>query len=176
MQALRALMLCLALVTGGVALAQKVQTDYDHQFDFSQVHSYSWHKVKAGNSLWEQRIMDAVDKDLQVKGWQKTPAGGQVMLTAIGATQNQREYQTFYDGLPGWGWRGFGRSSTTTVENYRTGTLVLDIYDTTSKHLLWRGTASDVLASNPEKNIKKLDKSIDKMLGKFPPKGTSRNS
>ena len=117
--------------------------------------------------------MDAVDKDLQAKGWRKVDDNADVVVTAVGATKNQQEYQTFYNGLgPGWGWWGWGpRNETTEVVNYRTGTLVIDMYDARTKQLLWRGTADDTLSSKPEKNEKKLDKAVDKMFDKFPPKG-----
>lgn len=151
------------------AMAQDVHTDYDKKANFSQYHTYYWAKVKTTNPLWEQRIQDAVDKSLQAKGWQKVQSGGDVAVTAVGSTQTQQEYQTFYDGMGGWRWRGFGDESTTTVENYKVGSLVLDLYDGKSKQLIWRGTASDTLSKNPEHNEKKLDKAVDKMFKKFPP-------
>jgi hypothetical protein len=36
--------------------------------------------------------------------------------------------------------------------------------------LLWRGTSSDTLSDNPEKNTKKMDKGVEKMFKDFPPK------
>ena len=153
-----------------VALAD-VKTDYDKKVDFTQYKTYSWGKVETENPLWQSRIMDAVDRTLQQKGWQKLPSGGDVTVMAVGATQNQKEYQTFYDGLgPGWWWGGFGETATTTVQNYRVGTLVIDMYDTNRKRLIWRGVASDTLSDKPEKNEKKLDKAIEKLFKDFPPK------
>jgi hypothetical protein len=38
------------------------------------------------------------------------------------------------------------------------------------KHLIWRGTASDTISDTPERNEKNLDKAVDKMFKKFPPK------
>jgi hypothetical protein len=110
-----------------------------------------------------------VDRDLQAKGWQKLSSGGDVALTAVGSSRNQQEYSTFYDGLGGWRWGGFGET-TTTVENYRVGSLVLDMYDGKNKQLIWRGVASDTLSDKPDKNEKALDKSVEKMLKDFPPK------
>ena len=72
--------------------------------------------------------------------------------------------------MGGWRWGGFGETQTT-VENYRVGTLVLDLYDAKNKQLIWRGTSSDTLSNKPEKNEKNLDKAVDKMLKDFPPKG-----
>jgi len=147
-----------------------VQTDYDKKADFSQYKSYSWVKVQTSNPLWESRIKDAVDSELQAKGWRKVDEGGDVALAAVGSATNEKEYTTFYSGIGPWRWRGFGSETTTTVSTYKVGTLVLDMYDARDHRLIWRGTASDTLSDKPEKNEKKLEKTVSKMLDKFPPK------
>jgi hypothetical protein len=158
-----------ALFGGVAAFAQEVRTDYDKKVNFEQFHTYSWGKVQTSNPFWESRIKDAVDKALGEKGWQKVDSGGDVVLMAVGGTKNQQEYQTFYDGLGGWRWGGFGDVATTTVQNYRVGTLVLDMYQANSKQLIWRGTSTNTLSNNTEHNEKDLDKGVDKMFKKFPP-------
>jgi len=87
---------------------------------------------------------------------------------------------TFYDGFGGgWGFRRFGGGgfgeSTTTTETYRVGTLVVDLFDTKTKELIWRGNASDTLSNNSDKNIKNMDKEVEKMFKQFPP-GSSKKS
>ena len=158
------------------ASGQKVETDYDHSVNFSQYHTYSWGNVHATDPLFENRIREAVDRALQAKGWQLVPTGGDATLTAVAIRKNQTEYTTFYDGLGGgWRWRGWGGGmgmATTTVDKIPVGTLVIDIYDSSSKNLIWRGMASDQLSEKPEKDTKKLDKAVDKMFAKFPPRAT----
>ena len=46
----------------------------------------------------------------------------------------------------------------------------MDMYDTKTNKLMWRGTAADTVSSKPEKNEKKLEKGVEKMFEKFPPK------
>jgi len=153
------------------AVAFDIHTDYDKKADFSQYHTYSWLKVETSNPLWQDRIKDAVDPELQAKGWRKVDSGGDVALAAVGSATNEREYTTFYDGLGGWRWRGFGpETTTTTVNTYKVGTLVVDMYDAKDHKLIWRGAATDTLSDKPEKNEKKLEKTISKMFDKFPPK------
>lgn len=161
----------IAVATCGLVVAQDVKTDYDHHADFTRYRTYHWERVQTTNPFWEQRIKDAVEKDLQAKGWQKQDSGGDVALAAVGGTHDEREYQTFYTGMPGWRWRGFGDTATTTVDTYHVGTLVVDIYDANSHQLLWRGTAEDTLSDKPEKNERKLEKAVDKMFDHFPPPG-----
>jgi hypothetical protein len=175
MNILRRVSVTLALVViffSVPALAQKVETDYDHSVNFNQYHTYSWGHVRSTDPFFEHRIRDAVDQDLQTKGWQLVPAGGDVTLTAVAIKKNQAEYTTFYDGLGGgWRWHGWGGGmATTTVENIPVGTLVIDMYDTSTKQLIWRGLAHDQLSDKPDKDTKKLEKAVNKMFDKFPPR------
>jgi hypothetical protein len=50
------------------------------------------------------------------------------------------------------------------------GTLVVDIFDSQTKKLIWRGNASETLSGDPEKNEKKLDHEVSDMFKYFPPK------
>jgi len=45
----------------------------------------------------------------------------------------------------------------------------VDLFDAKSKKLLWRGSSSDTLSNNSDKNIKNLDKGVEKMFQHFPP-------
>src|SRR5262249_34068876 len=153
--------------------AQDVQTDWDKSKNFGEYHTYYWAKIDSPNPLMNQRLQDAVDAQLEKKGWSKQQAGGQVALVALGMSKTKHDLNTFYSGS-GWGyggWYGGGGmgTSTTSVQEYKEGTLVLDMYDSNSRQLLWRGTATDTLSDKPEKNEKKLNKAVAKMFDKFPP-------
>ena len=168
------IIVCTALiVTAWVSVfAQQVKTDFDHQANFSQYKTYSWQEIKPANSLWDARIKNAVDAQLAAKGWTRVDSGGDVAIVAIKTTQTQRSLQTFYDGFGGgWRWRGFGGmgEATTTEQDYKEGTLVVDMYDAKTQQLIWRGSAEDTLSNKAEKNEKNLDKGVAKMFKKFPP-------
>jgi hypothetical protein len=76
--------------------------------------------------------------------------GGDATVTAVAVRRDRAECDTFYEGLgPGWRCRGWGGISTTTVENDPVGTLVIDVYQTASHHLVWRGIAHDTLSDKP---------------------------
>ena len=163
------------MVLLGSAFGQHIQTDFDHQANFSQYKTYSWHEIKASNSLWDDRIKEAVNAQLGSKGWIQVDSGGNVVIVAIKTTQTERTLQTFYDGMGGgWRWRGFGGfgESTTTEQDYKEGTLVVDMYDASTKQLIWRGSAEEMLSDKAEKNEKSLDKGVAKMFKSFPPRST----
>jgi hypothetical protein len=161
-------------VFAGKLSAQDVKTDYDHNANFTQYKTYSWEQVKTKDPLFVDRIKSAVNAALTAKGWTAVNSGGDVSIIAIQTTQDQQTLNTFYDGMGGgWGWRRFGGGgfgeATTTTETYKVGTLIIDLYDTKTKQLIWRGTASDTLSNNANKNTKNLDKGVEKMFKKFPP-------
>ncbi len=162
----------LFLVSLGTALAQQVKTDFDHQANFSQYKTYSWQTIKPANSLWDARIKSAVDAQLAAKGWTQIDSGGDVAIVAIATSHTEKTLQTFYDGMGGgWRWRGFGGmgEATTTEQDYKEGTLVIDMYDGKTKQLIWRGSSEDTVSNSADKNEKNLDKGVAKMFKKFPP-------
>jgi hypothetical protein len=162
----------LAAGVAGLLLAANAKTDYDRSVDFSRYKTYSWLSAKATDSLWQDRIVGDVDGQLTSKGWQKVDSGGDASVAAIGHTSNRQTLETFYTGFPGWGWRRFGGGvgeATTSVENTPIGTLTVDIFDTQSKKLIWRAHGADALSGKPEKNEKKLEKTVEDMFKKFPP-------
>lgn len=161
----------LFLVSG--AFAQDVKVDYDHSFNFSPVKTFS---IKIGtpwgNPLTEQRVLDTFEQALIKTGWTKADeASADVTVLIHGATQQKRDINTFYSGYGGYGYYGWGgmSSARTTVNEYKVGTLVLDIFNAKDKKLVFRGVAQDELSDKPEKNTKKIDKSAEKMFKNFPP-------
>jgi hypothetical protein len=156
----------IALATA--VFADRVTVDYDHGVKVNQIKTYSWSKVQTANSIWDDRVKEAIDQELAAKGWMQVSSGGDVTLVAVEKTSVQQQYDTFYDGFGGRRrFGGFGQS-TTTVDNYEVGTLIVSMFDGHSRQLIWRGTASSDLSGNPEKNTKNLDKDVSKMFKKFP--------
>jgi hypothetical protein len=154
------------------SFAEQVKTDYDHSANFGQYKTYSWEKVRTKDPLMVDRIKDAVNAVLTAKGWTQVDSGGDVCVMAIEITQNQQTLNTFYDGFGGgrrWGgFGGFG-DATTTTETYQVGSLVVDLFDAKTKNLIWRGSSSDTLSNNADKNTKNLNKGVQKMFAHFPP-------
>ena len=164
-----------AVLAPGLAAAGDVKTDYDHGYDFSKVKTFatkigtSW-----GNEIGENRVLSQINAALVEKGWHPVPeAQADVLVVLHGAGETKKTLNTFYSGMGGYGYRGWGGmgmgSATTTESEYVVGTLVADIFDTKTKGLVFRGTATDEISNKPEKNVKKLEKVTDKMFKDFPP-------
>jgi hypothetical protein len=162
------------LVLPALAVAQDVKIDYDKAFNFSPVKTYS---IKVGttwgNDLSQRRVLTEFDEAIAAEGWKKVADGQEdIQVILHGASQTKQSASTFYSGMGGYGYRGFGGgtgTASTVVSEYRVGTLVVDMFDAKSKNLVFRGTAEDEISDNPEKNAKKLDKASTKMFKDFPP-------
>ena len=167
------LSIAMFLALTAASFAQQVKTDYDHSANFGQYKTYSWEKVQTKDPLLVDRIKDAVNAALTAKGWTQVDSGGDVSVGAVEITQEQQTLNTFYDGFGGgrrWGgFGGFG-DATTTTETYKVGSLVVDLLDAKTRNLIWRGSSSDTLSDNADKNTKNLDKGVQKMFAHFPPK------
>src|ERR1700719_5345706 len=153
----------------GKLSAQQVKTDYDRSANFGPYKTYSWEQIKTQDPLMVDRIKSAVKTALAAKGFTEVPSDGDLSLVAMETTRDEQTLDTFYNNFGG-GWRcgGFG-DATTTTETYKVGTLVVDLFDTKTKTLVWRGSASDTLSNKSEKNIDNLDKGVEKMFKQFPP-------
>lgn len=166
-----AVMLGAALFVPSTVSAQSVQKDWDKAYDFSTVKTFSI-KVGTGwgNQLSEERVTADIAEALTERGWQRAPEGSSDAVVVLhGATSTKRNLNTFYDSWGGWGWSAGPGMATTTVSEYRVGTLVVDIFDAKTQKLAFRGTATDELSKDPAKNEKKADKAAQKLFKDFPP-------
>jgi hypothetical protein len=95
-----------------------------------------------------------------------------ISIIAMEINRDHQVLSTYYDDFGGgWRWRGFGGfgESTTTFDTYKVGTLVVDLFDAKTKTLVWRGVSSSMLSDKSDKNIKNLNKGVQKMFQHFPP-------
>jgi hypothetical protein len=162
--------LALAALTAGVVYAQHVTTDSDPAAPFATYKTYAWTPGTAADvSLTEQRIHDGVNAQLQGKGMTQVDSNPNVFVATHVTTHTVP--QVIADGFGPWGFGG----GMATVQTYTEGSLIVDLYDATTKKMVWRGVATATVSSKPEKNAEKIDKSLMKMFARYPPVvGTSR--
>jgi len=130
------------------------------------------------NHIWEQRIKNAVDKQLAARGWAQVPSGGDVVVNAIGITHPEQTVHVTGTGWGGWegldDWNQFGKA-TASKSTYAIGTLVIELFDANSKNLLWRGISDDAFREDTDKYTKRPTKDIEKMFKQFPPGTESKH-
>jgi len=167
------------------AFAQDVSFNFDMTADFTKYKTYHWEKhpnSKDLDDLTMTQLGAALDAELAKKGLtKKTDGTSDLAIVYQVAVKQEKELSTFTSGYstgPGWGpgyggyYGGGGTStSTTSVYTITNGTLALDMYDASSKKLVWRGIATKTLDvdAKPEKRQKNMAKASEKLLKKYPP-------
>jgi hypothetical protein len=180
------LILAAVLLLGSVTttVAQDVRYNFAQSEDFSKYKTYKWVDLKGAdqaNELTEKQIKQAIDTNLATKGLLRVDSDTADLYldtqTAVGTEKQFTSYNTGWGYGPGWGggWYGGGMSSTTTTGSTSTiyvGQLVLDMYDSAKKELVWRGAASKTIdpKAKPDKQQKNITKAVDKLLKNYPPK------
>ena len=168
------------------ALAQKVTVDYAHDFDFSGVKTFQYVDTQESNSkndLMAGRIVEMIKKELREGGLTEVQENPDLFVTYHVTTEEMSSFNTTsmgYGGYGGYGagWGGYGRhgyggygggmASTTTYETkYTDGTLIIDGYNPTDKELVWRGTGTVTIKDKPEKQIKQVEKILEKIGKKW---------
>src|SRR5262249_32097735 len=162
---------CLALaMTAAVAYAQKVTTDSDPSAPFATYKSYAWTEgTPSPNPLGEQRIHAAVEAQLAAKEMMKVDSDPNLYIATHVLTHEQKEIVA--NGLGPW----WGGGVTATVETYVQGTLSADLYDASTRKMVWRGVASGTASDKASKNTSKIDKALVKMFQRYPLSATSEN-
>jgi hypothetical protein len=165
------------LVGVGAVAAQEVTYNYDYDTDFAKFKTYKWVSIKNAqqvDDITARQITASIESALAKKGLTKTDADNADLYisyqTAIGAQKQLNAYGTGWGYGPRWG-GGMG-TATVTQETIKTGTLDLDMYDSSNKRLVWRGAVSKTIdpGAKPDKRQKNLDKALDKLLKNYPPK------
>jgi hypothetical protein len=150
--------------------AQKVNTDWDHEANFSNYKTYAWMESKhpASSDLVNKRIIDNIDKQMAAKGFTKASDKPDVLVVYNAGVKEQVSVQGYDYGYGRYRWGG-GMSTYSQVVELQ-GTLVIDLVDAQKKELIWRGTATDTLSDKPEKNSQKIEKATEKAFKNYPPK------
>ena len=165
--------LVLTLVTCMAVSAQDVTTNAMPGTDFSKYHTYKWVTIEGAkypNQIVDAQIKQSVDAQLATKGLTKVDGDKADLYIGYQTSLAQQEQWNAY-GMGG-GYRWGGGMETATSSTIEIGTLVLDMYDPSTKQLVWTGRATKTLdpGNNQQKKQKNLDNAMKKLLKSFPPK------
>jgi Domain of unknown function (DUF4136) len=159
---------CLLLFCMSVAAtAQQVSVNYNHNQSFANYHTYAWasnNPNQIQNSILAQSAHQDINNALQEKGLQMVQETQNPDLIVV--TSNGLRQQTSYDA---WGMRGIGGGmGGITPEQSVQGTMIVDLHDSKTQSLVWRGIAQDTLSNKGEKDQKMVEKAVQKMFKQWP--------
>jgi hypothetical protein len=120
-------------------------------------------------------IREEITRNLAEKGIQPAPAGTTPDFYVAPQLVMREQVNVNYAGWGGWGWGGgggwgwgWGGWGGPTMYQYTEGTLIVDFIDPRTHESFWRGTASTVINTPDNPSPKKMAKSVDKLLDKYP--------
>jgi Domain of unknown function (DUF4136) len=153
--------------TSAIANGQQVSVNYNHSQSFAGFHTYAWggnNQNQIQNSILAQVAQQDIDSALQAKGFQKVQESQNpdLIVLASGGMRQQTSWSA-------WGMRGIGggMGGISPQQNVE-GTLIVDLHDTKTQSLIWRGIAQDTLSNNGDKNQKMVQNAISKMFKQWP--------
>jgi len=171
----------------------KVTYDYDKSADFGQFKTFdvatpSEKDMQAANEKYptivnqinENALQNALISQMESKGYTKTSDSPDLTVVYNIKIQTQTDYEAntmgagpglygggFYGGYRGYA--GWGGMSTTTItpEDYETGSIVVDVYNTKTNTLVWYGAGSGVLSGNSKKSSEEIPSKVGQIFAKY---------
>ena len=165
------------------ACTQTPDWDYDKSANFSNFKTFAWVENASLtkdtnnyqiNGLMEKRVRTAVNNELtNTLGMTLVNAAqADVLVNYHASVDKELEVDTFNTGYSNrWGYWGTGFQRDTTAREYEVGTLVIDIVDSASNQLIWRGAKEGRLKKkqSPEQREASIKKTVANILSNFPP-------
>ena len=155
----------LVLFAVTATFGMSVKSDYEKNFDFSQLHTFAFKTDRVSNdplstnTLEAGRIQNALTAQLEANGFTQASQNLDFIVAFYSRTKEKTQVQSagfgpgfgfgrgfgWGYGIPGRGrWRwGYGPDIWTT--NYTQGCIMADIIDARTNHLVWRGRVTDTI-------------------------------
>jgi hypothetical protein len=163
------------------ASAAKPQIQWNPEYDFSSIKTFEWAEsngatLKQSEPFLHSHIVNAIEYQLTSHGLTQVDANADVRVTYYATVDTDYRLQSSSVGygfgrygMSGWGYYGYGMSgpiyTDTRVVEVERGTLMVDIWDTASNELIWRGSVDGItVASNLDKMKRNVDKAINAMV------------
>lgn len=164
--------------------------------DLSNYHTFAWMPAQnngsnaINNDMADAKIKDATTAALVSKGLRLSQRNPDLVVTytlKVGRGSRTNYYTPYYDYggfYPGWGWGWgwgyrpyyyaygapfayYGGLTYAEKEHYKEGTLIIDLVDTRTRRIVWRGFGVGEVHHNPQKTIDDLPKEVNGVLSQL---------
>jgi hypothetical protein len=161
--------------------------------NLSRYHTFAWMPPgdkKVTNDVADAKIKDAATTDLVSKGLTLSQRHPDLIVnytTIVGTGTRTNYYSPYYGGFypgwglgfgwgAGWGWgfayrpyyyswgAPFNYVTYAEKEHYKEGTLIIDLIDSHTHRIVWRGFGVGEVHNNPQKTIEDLPKVVNGVL------------
>ncbi len=172
-----AVAICGVAVTGCATM--NVSSHVRSGIDFARYRTYDWGPADAlptgdprldKDPFFQDHVLGAIEKQLAAKGYELTASGTPDLLIHYHASINERIDINRADTEHGYCYEDDCRAGVTA---YEAGTIVLDIVDTRTNQVIWRGWAQDSLEGvleSQDRMARQINEAVTRMLNRFPSK------
>ena len=181
------LLLCAGLAVGGCASGMQVNQDWNPEIDFSSYESFALLDEETtrptSQAFFEARVERALASVMEEKGLRLTDSNPDLLIAWDAATEGKMSVSTYGTsyyggsyrgryGRAGYGWGGgVGYGTTTTrVNEWDEGTLVIEIIDTDIEELVYTASGQAKLTENqsPEARTERINRAVARILRDYP--------
>src|SRR5260370_11663038 len=177
----------LVLFAFAAVFSMSVKSDYQKNFDFSQLRTFTFKTDRASNdplstnTLEASRIQNALAAQLQANGFTQSSQNPDFIVAFYSRTKERTQVQSLGGFGPGFGWgRGFGwgygipyrarwrwgYGPDIWTTNYTQGCVMADIIDARTNPLGWRGKVTDTI-NGVGQSEKQTDQAAKNLVSKF---------
>ncbi|MFC3152800.1 DUF4136 domain-containing protein [Litoribrevibacter euphylliae] len=169
--------LCLALILSACSTFN-VSTDYNPKLTTDHWKNYRWQladispKDPYDSDLTRQRIVNAMNKELQAKGFNLTEnKTADFHISYFFLVEPKIDVHRFYNHRCPWVGCSHARYETY-VDEYQYGSIIVDIHDGTTNELQWRGIVGSRVSegATPQEREETIGLAITELMKAFPPK------
>lgn len=161
----------------------KTTSQFDEEQDFAKYKKFSfmgWTSDTRSMTKDDKSIIEqSVKKELEKRGMVFSQFGGDVTISLfiiIDQGTQQSAYMDHYQPYGGYSYNvpwayfyGYGKP-TQRQHTYETGTIIIDMFDETSKKLTWQGIVKGKVNENPEARQYGIPKAIEAVFKDYPVK------
>jgi hypothetical protein len=167
-----------ALLSGACATTMSVSSHVARGVDFARYRTYDWgpaDDLPTGdprldrNPFFQDHLEGTVERQMAARGFERSASGTPDLLIHYHASIDQRLDVHDVD-------HRYGHCVTEDcqydVTTYDAGTLVLDVVDTRTNDVIWRGWAQDSVEGvldNQDKMARQIDRAVERMLARLGP-------
>ena len=154
-----------------------VSSDYDRTANFNNYKTYGMYYLVTSqniNQLNEERIWNSIRTEMAKKGYIEDNKNPDLLVNAMTVIKDKKYISATatgygYGGIyRPYGYWGAPRSATIRAEEYKQGSLVIDVVDTKTNKLVWQGTGSAEFEKKPKNPDEVINTTVNKILVSLP--------
>ena len=157
----------------------KVVADQEKNIDFTKYKTYNflgWQNHSDENLSQEDKVIlrDAFTKEFEQRGMQKVNSAGDmeislyIVISEESAVSGYNDYVAKH-GSYNYYSRGYASSNNTySTQSKMVGTLIMNVYDRSSKDQVWQAIATKTVTENPKKRKQTIPSTVRSIMRYFP--------